>query len=234
MIKVFAPLAAAALLVGLSAPASAAIMMLTVDHDVVEVGHYGGAGSIQIPAVTVGTSVVVTMIYDTDLLYRYNSAGVEYLGPGVGTVGIVDQFMEIDGTRINLFGPGAEMGVQWDNYDVAAPVFRFYANLTEGYDRIIYAAIPDPFAPGLYDTNSFTEEFSTPWTSSTNNAAVVFTDTALEGGGKSYLKFGGGTVTVTNTTPTPVPEPATWAMMIVGFALVGGALRRRSPAVAIA
>ena len=26
-----------------------------------------------------------------------------------------------------------------------------------------------------------------------------------------------------------VPEPATWAMMIVGFGLVGGALRRRRP-----
>jgi len=28
----------------------------------------------------------------------------------------------------------------------------------------------------------------------------------------------------------PVPEPATWAMMIAGFGLVGGALRRRKPA----
>ncbi|MBO9715162.1 MAG: PEPxxWA-CTERM sorting domain-containing protein [Sphingomonas sp.] len=27
----------------------------------------------------------------------------------------------------------------------------------------------------------------------------------------------------------PVPEPATWAMLIGGFALVGGALRRRQP-----
>ncbi|GAO40868.1 hypothetical protein SCH01S_52_00510 [Sphingomonas changbaiensis NBRC 104936] len=30
----------------------------------------------------------------------------------------------------------------------------------------------------------------------------------------------------------PVPEPATWAMMILGFGLVGGAARRRVPAIA--
>ena len=32
----------------------------------------------------------------------------------------------------------------------------------------------------------------------------------------------------------PVPEPATWAMLIMGFGLVGGAMRRRRPSVAFA
>ena len=37
------------------------------------------------------------------------------------------------------------------------------------------------------------------------------------------------TVTITRGSPTaPVPEPATWAMMLVGFAGIGIALRRRS------
>lgn len=31
---------------------------------------------------------------------------------------------------------------------------------------------------------------------------------------------------------TPVPEPTTWAMMIAGFGIVGGAMRRRNAAVA--
>jgi len=30
------------------------------------------------------------------------------------------------------------------------------------------------------------------------------------------------------TVPTPAPEPASWAMMLAGFAAVGGALRRRN------
>ena len=44
---------------------------------------------------------------------------------------------------------------------------------------------------------------------------------------------GGGGITTLVTPPTPptsvpgVPEPATWAMMIIGFGLLGGLLRRR-------
>lgn len=32
--------------------------------------------------------------------------------------------------------------------------------------------------------------------------------------------------------PSPVPEPASWAMMILGFGIIGGALRRRSGIIA--
>jgi hypothetical protein len=40
--------------------------------------------------------------------------------------------------------------------------------------------------------------------------------------------------TVTIALAGAVPEPATWAMMIGGFGLVGGALRRRARAVSFA
>jgi len=44
-----------------------------------------------------------------------------------------------------------------------------------------------------------------------------------------------GTLTVTYTPTTGgVPEPATWAMMIAGFGLVGSAMRRRGAQVAFA
>ncbi|XHR98895.1 hypothetical protein ACFB49_04890 [Sphingomonas sp. DBB INV C78] len=36
------------------------------------------------------------------------------------------------------------------------------------------------------------------------------------------------------TAPAPVPEPASWAMMISGFGLIGGALRRRTGRLTIA
>jgi hypothetical protein len=49
----------------------------------------------------------------------------------------------------------------------------------------------------------------------------------------SFQRGGFATIQLGATTPA-VPEPATWAMMIAGFAGVGGALRagRRAPAVA--
>ena len=41
-------------------------------------------------------------------------------------------------------------------------------------------------------------------------------------------------LSITSTATAAVPEPATWAMMIVGFGLVGGVLRRRAGRVALA
>ncbi len=48
--------------------------------------------------------------------------------------------------------------------------------------------------------------------------------------GEAHLKTFGSDL----PTTVPVPEPATWAMMIVGFGLVGAGMRRRRPAQAIA
>jgi opacity protein-like surface antigen len=43
-----------------------------------------------------------------------------------------------------------------------------------------------------------------------------------------------GKSTLTITTRGGVPEPAAWAMMLAGFGLVGGAMRKRAPKVAYA
>ena len=47
-------------------------------------------------------------------------------------------------------------------------------------------------------------------------------------GGNDFARIGG------SLTLTAVPEPATWALFILGFGVVGGALRRRSKNVRIA
>ncbi len=45
--------------------------------------------------------------------------------------------------------------------------------------------------------------------------------------GNSASTRGGGTRLTFNVPQSPIPEPATWAMMIAGFGLVGAAMRRR-------
>jgi hypothetical protein len=58
----------------------------------------------------------------------------------------------------------------------------------------------------------------------------------LSPNGQPFSAAGLATVSITRVE-SPVPEPATWAMMIGGFGLIGGALRRRraaTPALALA
>jgi hypothetical protein len=54
------------------------------------------------------------------------------------------------------------------------------------------------------------------------------------GNGFFGLSNGGSTVTGNFKLTAAVPEPASWAMMVGGFGVVGGALRRRSAKVSFA
>lgn len=53
------------------------------------------------------------------------------------------------------------------------------------------------------------------------------TDLYLKNGNSATTR-GDGTRLTFNIPQSPVPEPATWAMMIAGFGLVGAAMRRRA------
>lgn len=57
---------------------------------------------------------------------------------------------------------------------------------------------------------------------------LFYVDRNVTGAG---LYFNVDSTDITVTNPPSVPEPASWAMMVCGFGLVGGALRRRRTAV---
>ncbi|PZU09863.1 MAG: hypothetical protein DI605_08050 [Sphingomonas sp.] len=66
--------------------------------------------------------------------------------------------------------------------------------------------------------------------------SVAFNLTSLTSGAGLYLYIGevgdngevaGSNINVLSTPVSRVPEPATWAMFIGGFGLVGGAMRRQ-------
>ena len=72
-----------------------------------------------------------------------------------------------------------------------------------------------------------------------NFATTALTDTFV---GPVTIFSDGGTITLSSWTDGtfgavvagPVPEPATWALLILGFGVVGGAMRRRSVSVSCA
>jgi hypothetical protein len=55
----------------------------------------------------------------------------------------------------------------------------------------------------------------------------AFTATGTQGQGSYAFTFSGATNAVFSAAVAPVPEPATWAMMLMGFGMVGYGLRSR-------
>ena len=74
-----------------------------------------------------------------------------------------------------------------------------------------------------------------------NGAPNPLSQYAVRGGGVAWSQLGSGAglgVRITNNVASPpvsgaVPEPGTWAMMLIGFGVVGGALRARRRAVKV-
>jgi hypothetical protein len=66
-------------------------------------------------------------------------------------------------------------------------------------------------------------------TSATNNGLVTFTETGpLSLGSVQFLSGSTDSFEYDTLSASGVPEPAAWGMMILGFGMVGGAMRRRS------
>lgn len=83
----------------------------------------------------------------------------------------------------------------------------------------------DRFATG-------SEIVSDPLTAGVNSFGYGFT-TTLTGGRTLFFNDSGNAFIAADTIIAPVPEPSTWAMLILGFGLVGGTMRR-SPRTRIA
>ncbi len=81
------------------------------------------------------------------------------------------------------------------------------------------------FAIGLVPVPGSWSTFTASYTATVADAGGAITITLASPGGQGDFD----NVTLNDTT---VPEPASWALMIVGFGLVGGAVRRRSATVA--
>ena len=122
-------------------------------------------------------------------------------------------------------------------HERALPKIRAPYGPPTAYEAIATPPTPAPIAPlppaPLYSTIAGLPPVAAPGGGGSSGPPVLSTIPGPGGGG------GGGftpppivTAQVPPTvTPTaPVPEPASWAMMLLGFALMGRALRRRGAA----
>ncbi len=175
-----------------------------------------------------------------DIVAASNPYGITVTSPASGNV------LDLDGTP----GPAAIYSKQLFNFNAGDTVtFSFDVG---GSQR---AVASDEFFAGLFVNPALVGYFTgTGYTSSPSLFSNQLTDSLLLGGvgtpfttsSISFQAIGAGSVQMAFYTTSgdnvgplidnvrldiaAVPEPATWALMLIGFAFVGGAMRsRRKP-----
>jgi Domain of unknown function (DUF4082)/PEP-CTERM motif len=168
--------------------------------------------------------------YTLGFEFSVNSAGLaidklgvyDNLGDGLASSAQIGLW-DISGNLLTFVTIGAGLGTL-DN------LFRFQSiipySLTAGQHYVVGAFTTDLASSlgtgqggsGTVDPNVtiYQDRFSN------FNNAFSFADTSNNNVGGAWL---GGNFTLTGTGA--VPEPASWALMLTGFGLVGGAMRRR-------
>ncbi len=146
----------------------------------------------------------------------------------------------MDGT-----GPIVQGGGAGDYFTVTSGAATLFNQAFANYDGGNLQTYPTPGSPpaagaastntlgytGFPDSGNHIQDsiynFSLTFTPTGASTTVTFTSLANEGPGNEF--YGIDTV-VANATPAAtsnVPEPASWALMLGGFGIVGGAMRGR-------
>ncbi|MBX3485245.1 PEPxxWA-CTERM sorting domain-containing protein [Phenylobacterium sp.] len=142
-------------------------------------------------------------------------------GPNAGDIVWQSQAIAIDAMQ-DYFFEAFLMNV----YASAPPILTFTVSLNGGAE-IVLGASTVPAGTGVWTglSTTFNSGAATTATLYLRNAQTEATgnDFALD---DIYL----GTTSIVNPDPGGVPEPASWALMILGFAAMGAQLRRRAGA----
>jgi choice-of-anchor C domain-containing protein len=154
-------------------------------------------------------------------------AGWTVLGNSVDYIG--NYWQANDGARtidLNGNGPG---GIAQTFNTVAnqayAITFWLAGNPDNGPTIKTISVDADGLNAGIFtfDTTGF-DKVNMGWKKFTYNFVASSTSTTLA---FNSLSAGSWGAALDNVSVSAVPEPATWAMMLLGFGLIGGAMRRR-------
>lgn len=154
--------------------------------------------------------------------------------------------VENDTSNFNYLGvpTGVQVGIEATSF-TAAPPGAIYANFT---GALSYFSINLYRLSGAFDVNSTITAYSgldgtgtvlgTAQGTITGGNDFAFTTIELTNlaGARSFAILGGSALANYDdiTATAAVPEPATWAIFVGGFGLIGGAMRRRRKRVAFA
>lgn len=175
-----------------------------------------------------------------DIVAASNPYGINVTSPASGNV------LDLDGTP----GPAAIYSKQLFNFNAGDLVTFSYdvsgSQRSQDSDPFYAGLFVDPALVGLFSGTGLTASpllYSNQLTSVTSLSGLgtPFTSSSISfralGSGSLQLAF--YTTSGDNVGPlldnvrldvAPVPEPGTWALMLLGFAVVGGAMRsRRKP-----
>jgi hypothetical protein len=231
-------------LFALSAPAMSAVHFITFEGTI-DVGFdegnlFGFAGGS-----LAGQSYTQKFVYDSDKGSHYTTADYDFLQGGTMSSGIspitsasitINGFTQESGGADNgslyfgIFGDGTT------GISVLSQETRFTP--TNDFAGTSLAGVRFAFSPPLSLTTDFANPIAgTPLSTLGNSFQIALNDHAGQST-HTFAYFNPTSVTIGSeqtsggpgTVTGGVPEPASWAMMLAGFGLVGGMMRRRGHA----
>jgi len=226
----------------LSATAQAAVVTLTAKGQVSDIWAIDPSGYVAVPptSISLGDAFSLSMTFDTstatlDPFFDGNPLVHVYVMPGTATLtmGSYTDNFSVGWTEViaQLFNdapdvPGPRDGQVFEFLRFGAPQAAIPVDMGDGYlSQGLYFQAFDLSATAR--DNDLISELR-PFSSFPDQQFLmtfVNYDTNL------YVQF---TSTVSESNLSAVPEPASWALMVGGFGLIGGAMRRRTTRVRFA
>ena len=171
-----------------------------------------------ITGMTIGQTYHLSFYWAAAQQAGYNGTTKEAWVVCIGTCGYttapsLDEALTFFNADAGNTDPGDLHPNNLGNYDASL--------ISSGTDKIFKTGVvtnPDRgFTPWMFESFSFTA------TSTSATLSLLAYGTPV--GQPPFSLIDG--ITIDTTTPMPVPEPTTWAMMLIGFGVIGGVMRTR-------